>query len=131
MILVFAQIGEVEPEAAEQRPVIALQDSVKRRMHRPFQALAGCAQDFAPTADMGLQRFVGRRNLVQDAQDDLVRRQPVGERFVGQHEPMPQHVGREIGDVFRQRVVAAAQVRERRARLRSNGSSRADSRHTR
>ncbi len=37
--LVFAQIGQIEPEAAEQRAVVALQQAVETADHRPFQPL--------------------------------------------------------------------------------------------
>ena len=39
VILVFAQVGEVEPEPAEKGPVIAVQQPVETADHRPFEPL--------------------------------------------------------------------------------------------
>jgi hypothetical protein len=36
--LVFAQIGQVDPEAAKQGPVVAVEQSVEAAQHRPFEA---------------------------------------------------------------------------------------------
>ena len=45
--------------------------------------------------------------------DDVVGRDVVGERVVGEHQPVAQDVGRDVLHVLRQRVVAAAQQRQR------------------
>ena len=37
VVLVFAQVGEVEAEAAEQRAVVALQQAVEPADHRPLE----------------------------------------------------------------------------------------------
>ena len=37
VILVLAQVGEIEPEAAEQRPVVAVQQPVQTADHRPLE----------------------------------------------------------------------------------------------
>jgi hypothetical protein len=37
VVLVLAQVGEVEPEAAEQRPVVALQQPVQTAQDRPLE----------------------------------------------------------------------------------------------
>ena len=69
-------------------------------------------------SDMGLQRLVRRRDVAHDASRiDVVRRHAVGERLVGEHEAMAQHVRREVGHVLGQHVVAAAQVSQRAAAL--------------
>jgi hypothetical protein len=36
-VLVLADVGEVQPEAAEQRPVIAVQQAVEAPDHRPLE----------------------------------------------------------------------------------------------
>jgi hypothetical protein len=38
-VLVLAQIGEVQAEAAKQRAIVAVQDAVKTANHRPFEPL--------------------------------------------------------------------------------------------
>ena len=38
VVLVLAQVGEIEPETAEQRPVIAVQQAVEPADHRPLEA---------------------------------------------------------------------------------------------
>ena len=37
VILVFAQVGEIEPEAAEERPIVAVQQAVESPQHRPLE----------------------------------------------------------------------------------------------
>jgi hypothetical protein len=37
VVLVLADVGEVEPEPAEQRPVVALQQAVEPTDHRPLE----------------------------------------------------------------------------------------------
>ncbi len=39
VILIFAQIGEIEPEAAEECPVVAVQQAVEAAQHRPLEPL--------------------------------------------------------------------------------------------
>ena len=60
----------------------------------------------------------------------FIRRDRLGQRFVGQHQAVAEHVGNEIYRVLRQDVAAAAQVGERagaldeidrRARTRAEG----------
>ena len=44
--LVLAQVGQLQTEAAEQRPVVALEQSVQPANHRPVQALQDLSQDY-------------------------------------------------------------------------------------
>ena len=65
-------------------------------------------------------RSAARRRAADRAEDPrehVVRRDAVAERVVGEHQPVAQHVGREVGDVLGDRVAAAAQQRERLRRL--------------
>jgi hypothetical protein len=66
---------------------------------------------------MRVERLVRRAHVLQHPVDDLVGRHGVGQRFVRQHQPVPQHVRREVGDVLRQHVRASAQERERAGAL--------------
>ena len=60
-------------------------------------------------------RRTGARGLdrLEHAVDQLVGPHAVGERVVGEHEPVAQHVGGEVADVVVGDVRAAAQQRER------------------
>ena len=59
------------------------------------------------------QRLVGHRDALHHAGDELVSVEPLGQRLVGQHQPMPQHVADEAGHVLGQRVAATAHEGER------------------
>ncbi len=54
-----------------------------------------------------------RRRAASTRLEHVVGRDAVAERVVGEHEPVAQHVGGEVGDVLGERVAAAAQQRER------------------
>ena len=75
VVLVLAQVGEVEAEAAEQRAVVAVQQAVETADHRPLEP----AQDrfrispaAAATRTCVSQRLLRRGNVLHDALDDLV-----------------------------------------------------------
>ena len=53
---------------------------------------------------------------VDDRAQELVARDVLGQRLERQHEPVAQHVERQVEDVLGQRVVAAAHERERARR---------------
>src|SRR6185437_4312554 len=55
VILVFAQIREVEPEAAKERPVVAVQEPVEAAQYRPFEPAQRA---------LGVARRVDRHDLV-------------------------------------------------------------------
>ena len=59
------------------------------------------------------RRDLRQRHGLHDPLDDVVGRHAVGERVVGEHQPVPQHVGGDVEDVLRQHVVAAADQGER------------------
>ena len=116
VVLVFAQVGEIEAEAAEQRAVVAVQQAVETADHRPLEPPQDAPQDLrGRRLGHGVSSgFSGAGTCCMHALDRARRRvMPVGERLVGQHEAVAQHVGREVGDVLGQHVVAAAQERER------------------
>jgi len=62
---------------------------------------------------MRLQRLRRRADVLHDALDELVGGKALGKRLVRKHQAMTEHVGHEVGHVFRQRIVPAAQKRER------------------
>ena len=64
--LVFAQVGEIEAEAAEQRAVVALQQAVEPADHRPLEPREQRLQPACGDPDMGLQRLFGRGHGAQD-----------------------------------------------------------------
>ena len=59
------------------------------------------------------RRDLWQRHGLHDPLDDVVGRHAVGERVVGEHQPVPKHVGGDVEDVLRQHVVAAADQGER------------------
>ena len=126
VVLVFAQVGEVEAEAAEQRAVVAVQQAVEPAEHRPLEPpqdalrIARSTGDVPPggsgcdASDMRLERLLGRaESCCMILLDELVGVEAFGQRLVRQHQPMAQHVGRQVGHVLGQHVVAAAQEGER------------------
>jgi hypothetical protein len=42
VILVFAQVGQIQPESAKERPVVAVQQAVQTADHGPLQAQQDC-----------------------------------------------------------------------------------------
>ena len=58
--------------------------------------------------DMGLQRLVGSRYVLHDPMDQLICRHPLGQRLIGQHEPMPKYIRHQISHVLEQDVGASA-----------------------
>jgi hypothetical protein len=62
---------------------------------------------------MSVERLIWSRNVFHDAIDQLIGSQGFGERFVREHETMPQYIRRNVYDIFRQRIVPASQVSKR------------------
>jgi hypothetical protein len=141
VVLVLAQVGQVDAGAAHQRAVVALQQAVEPAEHRPLQPRSsasappprpkagGAEGRGAPPASrvasggLGIlrvgQRLVGHRDLLQHALHEVVGAQALGQRLVGQHEAVAQHVGHEVDHVLRQRVARARAAWPARARPRS------------
>ena len=86
----------------------------RRRGHRsaPASDRAGCGRRATWRTGADLRQ----RHGLQHPGDDVVDRDAVGQRVVGQHQPVPQHVRRDVEDVLRQHVVAAADQRQRAGR---------------
>ncbi len=78
---VFAQVGQVEPLPAEERAVIAVQHAVQPAHHRPFQS-PSTASGAGVDPDMGLERLFRPRDVLHDAQDQLIGGYRIGERFI-------------------------------------------------
>ena len=62
---------------------------------------------------MGFQGLRRRPHVLHPALDELVGRKAFGERLVGGHQAVTEHIRHEVGHVFGQRVIAPAQARER------------------
>ena len=77
-------------------------------VHRPAAAAW-------PSGDprVGVRADLRQRDGLQQPAEDRLDRHPVGQRVVGQHEPVPQHVGGDVDDVLRDDEVAAADQRQR------------------
>jgi hypothetical protein len=103
-LLVLAQVTEVEPDPTEDGAIVALQEAVQPPDHLPFETSEDLFRrrgNYGPgvvhasvlrsgsAADHALpQRKLGGRDDGEDALDDVVRADPVGERPVRQHEPV-------------------------------------------
>ena len=122
--LVLAQVGDVDPGAAEHRPVVALQPPVEAADHPPLQPaqhpLRGQRRLCGPLPIIRGARPARSRSgtsgsgtRVEQRPEQVVGRDVVGERLVGQHQPVPQHVPGQVPRVRGQRVVAAAQEGQR------------------
>ena len=127
--LVLAQVRDVDPRPAEQGPVVALQPAVEPADDPPLQA----AQDALGrqgwlvatmsrcTVGAGAPRCVAHAALahgtsartVEDRPEQVVGRDAVGQRLVGEHDAVAQHVACQVARVVRQGVVASAQEGER------------------
>ena len=139
VMLVLAQVGEVEAGAAHQRAVVALQQAVEAAQHGPLEALeqrlgvrsssdraAGSVQPLAMAGVSGASGLSGTGILRHDALDHRVGVDAFGQRLVGEHEAMPQHVADQAGHVLGQGVAAAAHEGERaRAFDQADGRARA------
>ena len=66
VILVLAQVGEVEPEAAEQRAVVAVQQAVEPADHRPLEAAQERVRRCAATWTWVSSGFSGARTLLHE-----------------------------------------------------------------
>src|SRR5690606_9907242 len=73
---------------------------------------AGCLLN-RRNPNMGIQWPLRGRQGLQDARDDLVGAESVGQGLVRQYQPVPEHVGNQVHDVVRQRIVTSAQEGQR------------------
>src|SRR4029434_914923 len=142
VILVFAQISQIEPDTTKQGLVIAVKHSVQATNHGPLQSpqyvlsplplaygvwlmaygywfhlyaisyMRSCLRAGCDF-DMGLQRLIGSRYMLHDPMDQLICRHRLGEGLIGQHQPMPKYIGHQIPHVLRQNVGASAQESQR------------------
>ena len=118
MVLVLAQVGEVEAGAAHQRAVVALQHAVEAAQDRPLHALEerlravvidqrcrllSCGHDCSRAP--GACREPGSSHHLLD---HGVGVDAFGERFVREDEAMAQHVADQAGHVLGQRIAATA-----------------------
>ena len=134
--LVRAQLRELGPDADACGPAVTGQrprdepgdrdvERLDQRLDDRTRALSGGGRfehDFGHEAltvrgFMGQARGAGLGNGRQHPLEQLVGRDAFAERVVGEHEPVAQHVGREVADVVALDVTAAAQQREHACRL--------------
>ena len=110
--LVLAQVEEVRPDPAEDRAVVPLQQAVEAADHLPLEAVEelaqasrrrGCgrcpcvARTVAPPCAMrSLSASSGSGTAARMRSMIVVRRDAVGERLVGEHEPVAQDVGGDL-----------------------------------
>ena len=115
--------GDHEVERLDEPPAI-------RHLGRPARRARGAARaprrrarsrraHAAASSGAAAARPLRRRaaDPLEHAPSTSSARHAVAERVVGEHEPVAQHVGGEVGDVLGHRVAAAAQQRERLRRL--------------
>ena len=123
VVLVLAQVGEVEAEAAKQRPVVAVQQPVEPAYDRPLEPLQDELQDRCgrSDADMAFRSgFSGAGTCAITRCTSWSAVSAFCERLVREHQAVAQHIRREVDDVFGQHVVAPAQVGRARAPPRSD-----------
>ena len=130
--LVLAQVEEVRRRRRGTASGSPLQQPVEAADHLPLEAVEeplgrlGAAQGAggvhvvargrgAAAGHALPERELGNGDGREDAVDDVVRRDAVGERLVREHEPVAQDVEGDLVEVLRQRVLAAAHERERPA----------------
>src|SRR4029453_13037507 len=142
VILVLAQIRQIQPETAKQRLVIAMKQPIQATNHGPLQSpqyvfsplplaygvwlmahgywfhlyaisyMRSCLRAGCDF-DMGLQRLIGSRYMLHDPMDQLIWYHRLGESLVRQHEPVAKYIGYQIRQVLGQDVGASAQERQR------------------
>ena len=100
---VLAQVGEVDPGAAEHRAVGALQPPVEPADDLPLQAPQQAVGRRWSRPRGPVQRRVRDGQRGQHPGQHGVGGDVVGERLVGEHQAVPQHVEGQFGDVVRER----------------------------
>ena len=111
------------PTPAEQRPVGALKLPVEAADHGPLEPVeepigrqcGGRRHRGQRGAIRSRSTISGSGNGRQDPVDDVVGGDAVGERLVGEHEPVAENVRGELADVLGKGVFAPADERERPA----------------
>ena len=83
------------PPAGLDVPLLAPGAASRRALSSPRRAAAGWRGRLRPGGDLR-QRHGG-----EHPGDDVVHRHPVGHRVVGEHQPVPQHVRRDVQHVLR------------------------------
>ena len=105
-------VGEVEPVAVEQAPVVALEQAVQAADDLPVEALEDALRRRRGRHVL-LERDDGDGDPAEDRGSRSVGGDVVGERLEGQDEPVAHDVVGHVEDVLRQDVVAAADEGER------------------
>ena len=75
VVLVFAQVGEIEAVAAEQRAVVAVQQAVEPAHDRPFEPAQEASGVVRRNATWVSSGFSGA-DVLHDALHELVGREP-------------------------------------------------------
>ena len=93
-------------KAPHQPPIWWYRNQTKHGAHRSLAL---------PDVALSRAARLGQGHGGQDAVDDIVRRDAVGQRLVREHEAVAQDVGRELAHILRQRALAAADECQRPA----------------
>ena len=102
VVLVFAQVGQVQAGAAQQRAVVALQQAVEPADHRPLQAAQHAARRCRRSGPLAGPRALRRRGRRGVLRSQLFMFQRLGRRRDLGHDLADQRVG---GQAFGQRLV--------------------------